>query len=301
MARWVWLSIALAAILIGPALAKEAPPPAPSPALWKISDAESEVYLFGAAPFLPAGEAWRSRVVATAIDRSETIWFEAPSADPAARAAAETIFRQAGAFAGGKTLSGALGEDGAASLSRVAAALGADPAAFDALKPWAAFVVISAELDRKRGADPAAGVEMGVLAEAIGRQRPVQFLDSIEGALRVLTEMPDKDQRGLLLFLLGDWPRQDLEARAAYDLWRKGDAEGLALLTQAPLKEAAPLAFERLIKARAEALTERIAGLLASPDEAFICLGSDLVTGEDGVAAALSARGFTVERLDGQR
>lgn len=298
MMRALMASFLALAAAAAPAAAKEKAPPAPTPALWKVSDADSEIYLFAAAPFLPAGEAWRSRVVASAIDRSETIWFEAPSADQSARAAAGKIFEETGRYAGGKSLSGALGEDGAAGLAGVAAALGAEPASFDALKPWAAFVVLSAELDRKRGADPAAGVEMGVLEEAIGRQRPVQFLDSVEGALRVLTEMPDKDQKTLLLFLLADWPRQDAEARVAYDLWRAGDAGGLAAQTQERLLAQAPAAYERLVAGRADALTERIAGLLGSADEAFVCLGAALVVGADGVAAGLAERGFTVERID---
>lgn len=300
MIRFLALILAASA-MAGAAAAKEKSPPPPAPALWKISDADSEIYLFAAAPFLPAGEAWRSRVVAAAIDRSETIVFEAPSADPAARAAAGKIFQDAGRYTGGKTLSAALGDEGAAGLGAVTAALGAETAQFDALKPWAAFVVLSAELDRIRGADPAAGVEMGVLLEAIGRQRPVRFLDSIGGALSVLTDMPEKDQRALLGFLLADWPRQDAEAAASFASWRAGDADALALQTQAPLMEAAPAAYGRLIAERADLLEERIAALLEKPEEAFVCLSAALIVGADGVAAGLAERGFTVERLDSSR
>lgn len=291
-----FLAIAVAAA--APAAAKDDAPPPLSPALWKVSDADSEIYLFAAAPFLPAGEAWRSRAVAAAIDRSETVVFEAPSADPAARAEAAKIFQAAGRYPEGRTLSGALGEDGAASLAAAAGALGADIASFDALRPWAAFVVLSAELDRKRGADPAAGVEMGVLLEAIGRQRPVRFLDTIDGALRVLTEMPGEDQRALLSLLLADWPRQDAEAPIVYAQWRAGDIESVAAGTQEPLRAAAPAAYERLIAARADLLEERIAALLDLPDEAFVCLSAALIAGPDGVAAGLAGRGFTVERID---
>lgn len=288
----------IAAAAFGSASAKDKTPPAPSPALWRISDADSEIYLFAAAPFLPAGEAWRSRTVAAAIDRSETIVFEAPSADPAARAAAGKIFEDAGRYRAGKTLSAALGEDGAAGLAVVASALGAEPAQFDALKPWAAFVVLSAELDRKRGADPAAGVETGVLIEAIGRQRPVQFLDTVESALSVLTEMPEKDQRALLSFLLADRPRQDAEAAAAYAAWRTGDVDAVAASSQAPLKEAAPEAYGRIIASRADLLAGRVAALLEKPEEAFVCLSAALVVGPEGIAARLAELGYAVERLD---
>jgi hypothetical protein len=284
-------------IAAAPASATEKAPP-PAPPLWKISDADSVIYLFAAAPFLPAGEAWRSRAVATAIDRSEVIVFEAPSADPAARAEAGKIFQADGRYAGGATLSAALGDEGAAALAAVTAALGAEPASFDALKPWAAFVVLSAELDRKRGADPAAGVETRVLTEAIGRQRPVRFLDTVGGALSVLTEMPEPDQRALLAFLLADRPRQDAEALEGFAAWRAGDADTLAALTTEPLKEAAPAAYDRLIAARAETLEERVAALLEKPEEAFVCLSAALVAGPDGVLAGLAERGLTVERID---
>lgn len=286
-----------AALAAGPAAATDEAPAAPSPALWRVSDADSELYLFAAAPFIPEGEAWRSRAVAAAIDRSETIVFEAPSTDRKAQAEAAAIFRDEGRYPAGKTLSEALGEDGAAGLAAVAAAIGAEPSSFDPLKPWAAFVVLSAELDRKRGADPAAGVEAGVLNEAIGRQRPVQYLDSAAGALRVLTDMPAEDQRALIAFLLMDWPRQDAQAVEDFARWRAGDVEALAPL-QEPLKQAAPGAYNRLIAARADDLAERVAALLSSPDEAFVCLPAALVIGEDGVASRLAASGLAVERLD---
>ena len=287
-----------AAMAAAPAAVAEKAPAGPAPALWRIADADSELYLFAAAPFLPGGEAWRSRAVAAAIDRSETIVFEAPAADPGARAEAAKIFESAGRFGSGGALSAALGEAEAAGLAAAAAALGAEPARFDALKPWAAFVILSAELDRKRGADPAGGVEMGVLKEAIGRQRPVRFLDTVDGALRVLTEMPDADQRALLGHLLADRLRQDAQAATVFRSWREGDADAVAALTQSPLKEAAPAAYERLISARADALEDRVAALLEKPEGAFVCLSAALVVGADGVAAGLAARGFTVERLD---
>jgi uncharacterized protein YbaP (TraB family) len=297
------MRLALAAIVLGAGLAtgaaaaKDKAPSAPSPALWRVADADSELYLFAAAPFLPEGEAWRSRAVASAIDRSETIVFEAPSADRKAQAEAAAIFQAQGRYPEGETLSGALGDDGASQLAAVAVALGAEPSSFDPLKPWAAFVVLSAELDRKRGADPAAGVEAGVLKEAIGRQRPVQHLDSVAGALRVLTDMPEEDQKALVAFLLTDWPRQDAQALDDFARWRDGDVEALTA-SQAPLREAAPEAYARLIAGRAAALAERVAALLSSPDEAFVCLPAALVVGEDGVAARLAASGLTVERLD---
>ncbi len=298
------MRLALAAIVMGAALAagsaaaaKDKAPAPPSPPLWRVADADSELYLFAAAPFLPEGEAWRSRAVAAAIDRSETIVFEAPSADRKSQAEAAAIFQEQGRYPEGETLSRALGDDDAARLAAIAAALGAEPSSFDPLKPWAAFVVLSAELDRKRGADPAAGVEAGVLKEAIGRQRPVQHLDSVSGALRVLTDMPEEDQKALVAFLLADRPRQDAQALEDFARWRAGDVEALTAL-QEPLRKAAPEAYARLIAARAEALAERVAALLSSPDEAFVCLPAALVVGEDGVAARLAASGLTVERLD---
>jgi hypothetical protein len=296
-----WLAgaalLIISASTLAPAAAKDKAPAPLSPALWKVSDADSEIYLFAAAPFLPEGEAWRSRAVAAAIDRSEAMVFEAPSSDRKAQAEAGEIFQSKGRWPAGRTLSKALSEDGAAGLAAVAAALGADIAALEPLKPWAAFVVLSAELDRKRGGDPAAGVEAGVLAEAIGRQRPVQHLDSVGGALRVLTDMPENDQKALLEFLIADWPRQNAEAPAEFARWRAGDVEALAL-AQAPLQQAAPGAYERLIAGRAETLAGRVGALLAAPDAAFVCLPAALVVGEDGVAARLAARGFTVERID---
>ncbi len=107
------IAAAIAVHMPSPANAAEkakAPAPA-SPAIWRVSDADSAVYLFGTFGVLPKNGQWRSRELAGAIDGSETIWFEAPVGEPDAAARANEIFNAEGRLAAGSRLSALLGKD----------------------------------------------------------------------------------------------------------------------------------------------------------------------------------------------
>ena len=55
-----------------------------APALWKVSDGRSDIYLFGTLHALRPDAQWRTPAYDAAYDRAQVVWFEADldGADP---------------------------------------------------------------------------------------------------------------------------------------------------------------------------------------------------------------------------
>lgn len=290
----------LSGIVIGglapPALAATAKG-APAPAIWRVSDADSTVYLFGTFGVLPTGGQWRSRDLAAAIDASETIWFETPIDDPRAAARASEIFSAEGRLPAGKKLSSLIGKDKWEAFARAAASAGMSVETLDGLKPWAAFIVLSSRMHAAQGINLAEGVDAAIAREAAGRGRKVSYFDSIDESLRILTAMPQAQQTALLSFLLDDWARQEEGAIAAFEAWRDGDGAATDAYLNAAMREKAPDAYARLVSGRTAALADEIGAILAGKGAAFVALNAGYMVGDDALPAALAAKGFTVERV----
>lgn len=295
--RQVFSAFLIFSLLAGVAAAREEKAPQPSPPLWRVSDGDSAVFLFGAYSVVPAGAAWRSRAVAAAIDASDALWFEAPAEDPRSRDIANRIFEEEGKLPKGKTLSALLGTEHAARLGVIAMEAGLPPAMLDGLKPWAAFLVLSGKTDANIGVPLAESVDAALLREADGRGREVRHLASVESSLRVLTAMPEGEAAELLGFLVEDWPRRRKDAAATFERWRMGDMAAVDEHLNAGLRAEAPAAFQRLVAGRNAAFAERIAGLLAENAAAFIALDAGYLAGEGALPAELFAGGFKVERI----
>lgn len=290
-----WIAAAL--IAAAPAGAKKPEPdaaPPPAPALWRISDEDSAVYIFGAIGLSPQGAPWRSRTVARAIDASETVWFEAPVDEPSAQAAANRIFSEEGMLPKGERLSSLLPSEAAEALAAIAEQSGLTAEALEPLRPWAAFVVLSARIEPATDAET---VDAAILREARGRGRQLRYFDTIEDSLRILTEMPEGRQVELVSQLIAGFERQRAEARAGFEAWRTGDLEAADAYLNEPLRGASPEVYKRLVTDRIETIAGDIGAILKAPETAFIALNAGYLVGPDALPEALGRAGFKVERI----
>ena len=72
-----WIVKGLAALgLVTAGGAAEARAPQPRPALWKVSDRDTTIYLFGTIHLLPANYPWRSPALEKATQQSQSLVLE---------------------------------------------------------------------------------------------------------------------------------------------------------------------------------------------------------------------------------
>jgi uncharacterized protein YbaP (TraB family) len=279
----------LAASLL--ALSLSATPALAEPAMWKVSDADSSVYLFGSIHVFTREVKWRTPVLDQEVKSADHVYFEL-LLDQEAFATIGRAMLMEGRLRDGRTLWDVLGPEQSETLKTALAAAALDPASFERMTPWMAELMLSSALIQ--GAR--AGVEM-TLTDEVGPERQ-RGLETAEEQLGFLSKGSEADQVENLMLavkLMGA-PGSSEFIEKMMSAWESGDAETLYRISS---DEDAGTAdrYDALITGRNERWTTRIAKMLAENDEALVVVGVGHLIGPGGVPALLSERGFTVERV----
>jgi uncharacterized protein len=283
------LCVGLAWTLGGCAKPQEA-----QPALWRIADADSEIWLFGTVHVLPPDLDWQSERVDAAFAAADELVLET-DASPSAGAAFGELTVRHGLLPAGETLSARLGPDARAQLVRAAAKARLDPASLERLRPWFAALQLSVGYAIAHGQDPGAGVETVLFARAQAQSKRVTFLETPEQQIRTLADLSPEDEDRFLLSTLRQMEDDSDTLERMETAWVRGDVEDLQRLIEPELREAGPAAYEALMTRRNAAWADAIARRLEGSDDLFIAVGAGHLVGPDSVIALLRARGVSVE------
>lgn len=285
-----------AAVLAGLVWALSACAPAEirEPAIWRIADADSEIWLYGTVHVLPPDVRWRGPRLEAAFAAADELVTETDASE-AATAAFPALAQHYGALPEGESLSARLGPEDRARLARVAQRLELDPAALDRLRPWLAALQLSYAHAARKGHSAEAGVETVLVAEARAQGKRLSFLETPEEQMQVLAGLAPEDERRFLSVTLRQI-EQDAATLTALDrVWASGDADTLGRLLDAQWREAGPAIHEAVILRRNRAWADAVAERLEGSGRVFVAVGAAHLVGEDSVVDLLRARGIEVE------
>lgn len=268
--------------------------PAPSPALWRITDADSEIWLFGTVHVLPRDLDWRSARVNEAFAAAETVVFET-DLEAGGDAAFQELVRVHGRLAPAASLRAALPEANQAQFDRITRDLNIDARQLDGVRPWLAALQLSLIFAQRAGGDPSAGVENVLGAEARAAGKRIAFLESPEAQIRALADLSPAAEMAFLVSTMRQIEEESGENDALDRAWLTGDTETLARLLDALLREAGPEAHAAIITNRNENWADQIGAMLDGEGDVFIAVGAAHLVGADSVVALLRARGIEVE------
>jgi uncharacterized protein YbaP (TraB family) len=289
MTRWL---LAAAGALLATACAAEPP----RPLLWKVSDADSHVYLLGTFHLLKADDYPLDARVYAALDDAERVFFEV---DPAAltdgRAASAMV--AASRRSDGKRLQDALTPAVWSRLEQQLAAKGLDAQAMQGLDAWFVALTLAMVEMQQQGLDPALGLDKHIGKRAAAAGKPVAGLETIADQMALFEAMAAEVQAAQLEEALD-------AAGAAEDIarlhaqWRAGDADGLYDGLARDMRERHPGLYRAINSERNRAWLPRVEAALRDSDEdALVAVGSLHLLGDEGLVALLRAKGYTVERL----
>jgi uncharacterized protein YbaP (TraB family) len=247
-----------------------------TPALWRLSDGDTEIWLLGTIHALPADVRWETPAVAAAIAQADTLVTEIPAADAA------TVERAAQATN--------LPPLAARVTPEQRAAVATYGTRLDGLKTWAAAVAIAAGAMQQAGASAENGVEAALAARFAGRRHLA--LETQAAQLAMFDSLPEAAQRVLLARALGD-PDGYAKTLAA---WSAGDTRALVASVE-PAFRGAPVLQDVLVTRRNARWSGWIARRMARPGRVLVAVGAGHLVGADSVVAMLGKRGFNVVRV----
>lgn len=262
------------------------------PQLWKVSDADSHVWLFGSIHMLDEARDWRSATFDAALDDSELVYFEVILDAEAYSTMTQLTFAE-GMNRDGRTLDDYLTVDQRAILRDAAEANGIDYAILKRMRPWLAELTLVQQsgfgMEMRSGA---AGVET-IIAEEIADDRERE-LETPEFQFRLLTGRSDEEQVASLMLTAAGLSRQAGLLTGMVEAWLAGDADGLHAAMTSEMGSIEDPFYRRLITDRNRDWVGHIAGMLDRNESAIVIVGAGHLVGPVAVQTLLAEEGYAI-------
>ncbi len=267
------------------------------PAMWRLADSDSEIFLFGTFHLLPPGTQWASAVMDDAMVETETTFFEADTTSQQAQQALQQAVQQYGVNKPGVTLSSTLGAERAAKFGAVAEKYGVPLANLEPFRPWLASLTVTIVAYQRAGFDPNSGAETIITAKATEQGDEIRYLETAVDQIKALASLEDTNDFTSFDDGLKQLEDVDTEIKNLLTSWRTGDVKAMEEQLVDSIKSASPAAFDVLLKNRNANWVEQINTLMAGEGDHFIAVGAGHLVGEDSVVDMLRDRGYTVTRV----
>ncbi|MGE8133763.1 TraB/GumN family protein [Novosphingobium subterraneum] len=272
--------------------AAEAPAPRQlKPALWKVADADTTIYLFGTIHALPKGLVWLDGPVGQALDGSAELITEIPEV-PAAEQQ-KTVM--AVGLLKGETLRSLMPDEDRVAYEALLAKLKIPAEAFDPLEPWLAGITLGVMPYAMAGYGADSGVEAVLRKAALAKGKKLGALETVEYQLGLFDQLPREAQLKFLGEAVRDFDKSFAIIGTMTDEWGSGDPEGLGKLINENMDD--PELAETLLYQRNRNWASWIARRLDQPGTVFIAVGAGHLAGVQSVQDMLKAQGLTATRV----
>lgn len=262
------------------------------PALWKIADEDTTIYLFGTIHILPKNADWFHGPVKQAFDAANLLVTETTLDSPETL---QSTFLDKGMRRDGKTLRDSLSEPDRKSFEKALVNLSVPQDSFDHFQPWYAGLLLTLLPLKAAGYDQANGIETQIEAKAATRKIARHPLETADYQIGLFAGLPDESQRNYLNEVVEQLPtlREDIAKLVA--AWKAGQAEEIAKLLNED--ESDELIRKVLIGDRNKAWAKWLKGRMAEPGVVFVAVGAGHLAGRGSVQDELAEAGIRSVRV----
>jgi hypothetical protein len=270
------------------------PAAAEGPALWKVADEDTTIYLFGTVHALPDNINWYTGEVKSALDASSTLVTEVDMS-PESLAKLGPLVNSLAVYKDGTKLRDLMDEGQRADYEAALTKLGIPVEALDSVEPWFAALQLSNAAMGAAGINPANGAEQ-VLESKLGESVGRGGLETLEFQLGIFDSMPQDAQIRFLVQAARELDEIAPSLQQIIDTWAVGDTDGVAALLNEALAEE-PAFAEALLYARNRNWAEWISTRLDTPGTIFMAVGAGHLAGDKSVQAYLLESGIETARV----
>jgi uncharacterized protein YbaP (TraB family) len=296
-------ALAIAVAAAARALRDDAPPPVPL--LWKVSDADNDLYLLGSFHLLRPDDYPLSADVDRAFADAEALVLEL-SPEEMASPELGIAMRRAGQREDGRALREDLDPALAAKLDAwveanagILRAIGMTPDSLQQSEPWYVGLHITLIEMQKLGLDPQLGLDMHMTERARDAGIPASGLELGSEQIAIFDGMSREEQRQFLAESLGEAQKARAEIEALHDAWRRGDDIAMWQDMAVEMRREYPELYRRVNVDRNDAWVPKLQRRLdgETQRDTLAVVGALHLIGEDGVVEKLRAKGYRVERI----
>jgi uncharacterized protein YbaP (TraB family) len=261
--------------------------------MWQVEGGAARITLYGTVHALPPGKAWMSDAARAAFTSAGTLVVEiAGPPDPAAMRA---VVMELGRLPVPVPLASRLPDDLKPKADALLKATGLPPGALDDMESWLAVLTLVQIEAARAGLDPAAGVDVALIARARAAGKPLVGLETPRGQFSLFDGLPEADQRLLLASAIADAGKTAEKMQELVAAWAAGDVE--RILKDFDDANLSPELEKRLFRDRNVAWADWVQTALKRPGRHFMAVGAAHMAGPHSLIAVLKARGFKVKRV----
>lgn len=286
-----FFAIAATACAVAPATE----PRAASPAMWKVADEDTTIYLFGTIHLLPKGTQWRSPAFDQAAAGSDTLVVETVFDENNPAATIGELFKLA-VSEGLPPIADRIPADKKAALQAAIAKSGVPAPVYDKLETWAAaFMLLGAQF-KDLGLDSQSGVESTLKKQFSVGGKKIDQLETNAEQLGYFDRLSEESQRKFLATMLEDPASVKEEFAGMLAAWTRGDVKEIAENFNGDLGGAEELR-EALLTKRNANWAQWVKGRLDQPGTILVAVGAGHLAGDDSVLTMLETKGVKVTRV----
>lgn len=265
------------------------------PAMWRVADDDTTVYLFGTIHLLPENYAWRTPTFDQAVAGSRELVVETIIDESNPMALAAELARL-GMSRGLPPLAERVSPEKRALLEDAVARTGVPRAAFDQMETWAAaFMILGAQF-KNLGVSGGAGVEAVLRENFKAAGKPVGQLETNVEQLSLFDTLPEKAQRTLLEGSIEATAEMRAEFNRMLAAWARGDVEAIGKTFNEDLA-GSPELQTALIRRRNHNWTQWVRRRMDQPGTLMVAVGAGHLAGPESVVDLLQRHGYRVTRV----
>jgi len=277
------------------AAAPAAEPASASPAMWKVADSDTTIYLFGTIHLLPSDLKWRSAEFDKAAASSDTLVIETDIDESNPTATLGELFKLA-ISPGLPPLAERVKPERRAALATAVAKSGIPAAALDKMETWAAAFLLLGVQFKDLGLEPGSGVESALKKQFVAGGKSIGQLETNAEQLGFFDKLSESAQREFLEGVLDDPTEMKGEFQFMLDAWSRGDVAGVAKSFNSDMGEA-PELMDMLISRRNSNWANWVRTRLDTPGTVMLAVGAGHLAGDKSVVKLLEKQGLKVTRV----
>lgn len=286
---------AFSAIAATACAAPAAEPKPARPAMWKVADSDTTIYLFGTIHLLPPGTQWRSSAFDKAAAGSDTLVVETVIDDKNPAATMNELFKLA-VSDGLPPLASRVPDDKKAALQAAITKSGIPAPLLDKMETWAAAFLLLGVQFKDLGLDSGSGVESVLKKQFEAGGKPIDQLETNAEQLGFFDKLSEDSQRKFLIAVLDDSGSMKTQFAGMLQAWSKGDVKAIEKSFNDELDEAAELR-DALLTRRNANWTRWVRGRLDQPGTVLVAVGAGHLAGDQSVVSMLQKEGVRVTRV----
>lgn len=277
------------------AAAPAAEPAAASPALWKVADEDTTIYLFGTIHLLPKNTKWRSPTFDKVAAGSDTLVVETVIDESNPGAMIGELFKLA-MSPGLPPIVERVPAEKKAALQAAIAKSSIPPQALDKIETWAAAFMLLGVQFQALGLDSGSGVESVLKKQFKDGGKTIGQLETNAEQLGFFDRLSEDAQRNFLVSVLDDPSAMKDQFGDMLDDWARGDVKAIGDSFNRELAEATELKDALLVKRNAN-WAKWVKGRLDQPGTVLVAVGAGHLAGDQSVQAMLENQGVKVTRV----